>query len=144
MRFFQFQKIIEGSIFRGLHTTNKLLSNLRPFEATTSIRPPRPSEAKNRKKIVILPSLKESHSFILQGPHLRPLEPRPRSDLRCCSRPLHQSIPLRPFEARPYNTPIYHVRPYKKHARWYDSSLLHSKFQSWQMCSLPTLDPYVC
>ena len=27
---------------------------------------------------------------------------------------------------------------------WYDSSLLHSNFQSWQMRSLPTLDPYVC
>ena len=25
---------------------------------------------------------------------------------------------------------------------WCDSSLLHSKFQSWQMRSLPTLDPY--
>ena len=25
---------------------------------------------------------------------------------------------------------------------WCGSSLLHSKFQSWQMRSLPTLDPY--
>ena len=25
---------------------------------------------------------------------------------------------------------------------WYDSSLLHSNFQSWQMRSLPTLDRY--
>ena len=44
-------------------------------------------------------------------------------------------------------------RPYRRGGRagglvefkpyWYDSSLLHSNFQSWQMRSLPTLDPYV-
>ena len=31
--------------------------------------------------------------------------------------------------------------PFRPH--WYDSYLLHSKFQSWQMRSLPTLDPLV-
>ena len=45
MRYFQCQKIIEGIIFRGLDTSNNLLSDLRPFEAATSIRPPRPFEA---------------------------------------------------------------------------------------------------
>ena len=53
MRYFRCQKIIEGSIFRGLDTSYNLLSDLRSFEAATSIRDlrgqPRPSEAKNCK-----------------------------------------------------------------------------------------------
>ena len=45
MRYFQWQKITEGSIFQGLDTSHILLSDLKPFEAATSIRPPRPFEA---------------------------------------------------------------------------------------------------
>ena len=87
---FRCLKIIEGSIFRGLDKNYNLLSDLRSFEAATSIFGlggyPRPKIA----NIVILLSLKDDNFFILQDLHLRPFEATTSSDLRGRLRPWPQ------------------------------------------------------
>ena len=94
------QKMMEGSVFRGLDRSQKLLSDLDlggPGDLRSDLRGhPRPKIA----KIVISPSLKDDNFFILEDPHLRPFEATTSSDLRGRLRPRPQIRPPRPPEAK--------------------------------------------
>ena len=91
LRYLGCQKIMEGSAFWGLDRSQNLLSDLN-LEGVGDLRSnlwghPRPKIT----KIVILPSLRDRHFYILQG-HKRPWPP---SDLLGRLRPRPQIRPLR-------------------------------------------------
>ena len=83
--------MMEGSVFRGLDRSQNLLSDLDlggPSNLRSDLQGhPRPKIT----KIVILPSLKDRHFYIIQGTHLRPLEA------------VTSIRPPRPFEAATLN-----------------------------------------
>ena len=91
-----------------------MLSDLRPFEVATSIRPPRPFKASTSNSIseplerpsAKIVSLKDDNFFILQDPHLRLFEATTSSDLRGCLWPRPQIRPPRVFEAVTSNRPV--------------------------------------